>query len=239
MPQGFGPCGRAPRRALDSNAVSSSASLTATTGRTTGSAESRRLRGTDQIPGVLYGRGMEPVSITVGRRDLRNALSGPAGVNTILDLSVDGTTYNAIVKELQRHPVKRNVSHVDFIQIDMSAELTVSIPVRLEGTAKAVVSEGGLVDPAVDTIEVRCTPRNVPNEIVIDVTDMQVTDVIRLSAVSFPAGVTPTGDPEMPVVTVLTLRQDAAPTAAAGEGATEASAGESGEQTAADSDSQG
>ena len=178
---------------------------------------------------------MSPVSLVVDRRDLRTALSGPAGVNTILDLSVDGTVYPAIVKELQRHPVKRTVNHVDFIQIDMSAELTVSVPVRLEGTAKAVVAEGGLVDPAVDTIEVRCTPRNVPNEVVIDVTDMTVLDVIRLGSINFPDGVVPTGDPEMPIVTVLTLRQDTAAAAPAEGGETPETAA----APAGESDSQG
>ncbi|MFM7093722.1 MAG: 50S ribosomal protein L25, partial [Actinomycetota bacterium] len=85
------------------------ASLSAELGRATGSAASRRLRGEDKIPGVLYGHGMQPVSLSVARRDLRSALSGPAGVNTIIDLSVGGTTYPAIVKELQRHPVRRTV----------------------------------------------------------------------------------------------------------------------------------
>lgn len=170
---------------------------------------------------------MSPVGLTVARRDLRQALSGPAGVNTILELSVDGKKYPAIVKELQRHPVKRTVSHVDFLQINMSEEIVIAVPVRLEGTAKAVVSEGGLVDPAVDTIEVRCTPTNVPNEILIDVTEMRPNDVIRLSDVALPSGVVATGDPEMPVVTVLTLRQDAKqPAAPAAEGEAPAAEGE-------------
>lgn len=169
---------------------------------------------------------MTPLSIVVERRDLRVALSGPAGVNTILDLVIDGKSYPAIVKELQRHPVKRNVSHVDFLQINMSEEITVSVPVHLVGTAKAVVADGGLVDPAVDTIEVRCTPANVPNDISIDITSMTSNDVIRLGDITMPAGVVALGDPDMPVVTVLTLRQEAAPVAVAAEGAAEGAAPE-------------
>lgn len=190
-----------------------------------GSAAARRLRAADHIPGVIYGHGMTPVSVTVERRDLRVALSGAAGVNTILNLDVDGKSYPAIVKELQRHPVRRTVSHVDFLQIDMSEEIVVSIPVHLTGTAKAVISEGGLVDPAVDTIDVRCTPANVPNEILIDVTNMQPHDVIRLSDLTLPSGVIAVGDADMPVVTVLTLRQDTSKAETA-EGAAEAPAGE-------------
>jgi large subunit ribosomal protein L25 len=160
---------------------------------------------------------MQPVSLSVARRDLRTALSGPAGQNTILSLSVGGSTYNAIVKEMQRHPVRRNVSHVDFIQIDLAAEIVVSIPLHLTGTAKAVVGAGGLVDPAVDSIEVRATPANLPNEILIDITDMQPDQVIRLSEVPLPAGVVATGDPDMPVVTVLISRAGVETAATAAE----------------------
>ena len=82
------------------------------------------MRKAENIPGVLYGHGMTPVVVAVGRRDLRVALSGPAGVNTVLDLTVDGTVYPAIVKELQRHPVRRTVSHVDFLQVNLDEEIT-------------------------------------------------------------------------------------------------------------------
>ena len=194
------------------------ANLTAELGRATGSASSRRLRSEDKIPGVLYGHGMAPISLAVARRDLRSALSGPAGVNTIIDLSVGGTTYPAIVKELQRHPVRRTVSHIDFQQISMTEEITVNVPIRLSGTAKAVVADGGLVDPAVDSIEVRTTPASLPNEIVIDITDMTVNDVIHLREIALPAGVTALGDPDLVVVTVLTTRAEA-PRPAAAEGA--------------------
>ena len=194
--------------------------LVATTGRPTGSSASRRLRAEGHIPGVLYGRGMSPVSVTVERRDLRLALSGPAGSNTVLALEVDGKSYPAVVKEMQRHPIKRTVSHIDFLQVNMNEEITVSVPLRLEGESKAVAATGGLVDPAVDTIEVLTTPNNMPNEFVIDITDMQPTDIIRLADVPMPAGVTAVGDPDMPVVTVLTNRASIEAAAAAGaEGA--------------------
>lgn len=207
--------------------MSNTASLSAKTGRATGSAASRRLRADDQIPAVLYGHGMQPVSISVARRDLRVALSGPAGQNTILKLDVDGTSYNAIVKEMQRHPVRRNVSHVDFVQIDLSEEIVMAVPVHLTGNAKAVLSAGGLVDPAVDVIEVRTTPANVPNEILIDITDMTPDKVIRLGDITMPGGVSAIGDPEMPVVTVLMSRAATEAANAAAEGEAAAAAGDS------------
>jgi len=185
-------------------------------GRKIGSAESRRLVATDHIPGVIYGHGMVPVKITVERRDLRVALAGPAGVNTILELQVGDTKYPAIVKELQRDPVKRVVRHIDFMQISLTELITMDIPVHLTGTAKAVLSEGGLVDATVNTIQVRATAANIPNEILIDVTAMGMQDVIRLSDVVLPDGVSAVGDPDLVVVTVLeTKTEEAAPVAAA------------------------
>ncbi len=223
--------------------------LVANTGRPTGSAAARRMRHEDVIPAVLYGHGMTPVSVAVGRRDLRLALSGAAGLNTVLDLTVDGRVYPAIVKDLQRHPVRRTVSHVDFIQVNLDEQITVSVPLRLEGEATAVANGGGLVDPAVDSIEVTTTPRSIPDEFVVDVSAMQMDTVIRLADIPMPAGVVATGDPESPVVTVLTMRaelaeieaadaevaEEQAEEAAEGEGGA-AAEGEGGEAAAAEGD---
>lgn len=200
--------------------------LVANTGRPTGSAASRRLRHADQVPGVLYGHGMQPIAVAVDRRHLRAAVSGPAGFNTVLDLTVDGTVYAAIIKDVQRHPVRRNVAHVDFIQVNLDEEITVAVPLRLEGEATAVANEGGLVDPAVDTIEVATTPRNIPAEFVVDVSAMQMDTVIRLADIPMPTGVTATGDPDSPVVTVLTMRAEMAEIAAADAELAEEQAGE-------------
>jgi len=213
--------------------------LVANTGRPLGSAASRRLRSADTIPGVLYGHGMDPLSVSVDRRELRHALSGAAGVNTVLDLTVDGTVYPSIIKELQRHPVRRNVAHIDFIQVNLDEEISVSVPLHLVGEAEAVTNDGGLVDPAVDSIEVRTTPRNIPDEFVVDVSTMEMDTVIRLSDIPMPSGVTATGDPDMPIVTVLTMRAEmaeieAADAEVAEEQAEEAEAVEGAEGAAAD-----
>ena len=175
-------------------------------GRDTGSSASRRLLTQDHIPAVIYGHGMKPVSITVERRELRIALSGPAGTNTILELQVGNKTYPAVVKEMQRDPVKRGVRHIDFMQIDLSEEIVMAVPVHLTGTAKAVLAEGGLVDPTVDRIEVRAAANNIPNEILIDVTNMGMDDVIRLGDIELPRGVTAVADADLVIVTVLVTK---------------------------------
>lgn len=195
---------------------------------TSGSPAARRLRTEGHIPGVLYGQGMTPISVTVERRELRLALSGPAGSNTVLALEVAGKSYPAVVKEMQRHPVKRSVSHIDFLQVNMNEEITVSVPLHLVGEAKTVIAEGGLVDKAVDHIDVSCTPSDMPNSFDVDISHMHPHDVIRLSDLTMPKGVTALGDPDMPIVTVLvTSAAEAAAdtTAPAAEGTGEAAAG--------------
>jgi len=203
--------------------------LVAQSGRAIGSSASRRLRGEGRIPGVLYGHGIAPVHVSVERRDLRVALSGAAGSNTVLDLQVDGESFPAIVKELQRHPVKRTVSHIDFLRVSMHESITVSIPVHLTGEAKAVIADGGLVDSAVDSIDVVTTPTNLPSEILVDITDMQPGDVIRLGDLTLPDGVVAVAEDDLVVVSILhTAAGDAADDVAEAAAASDAE-GESAE----------
>jgi large subunit ribosomal protein L25 len=212
--------------------------LLAEAGRETGSAASRRLRAADQIPAVVYGHGMDPLSVSVDRRELRAALSGAAGLNTILDVTVDGTVYPSLIKDIQRHPVRRNVDHIDFIQVNLNEEVVVGVPVRLEGEAKDVSQNGGLVDLSMTEVEVTTTPRNIPDEVVIDVTEMMMDTVIRVEDLDLPSGVVPTHDADAPVVTVLTMRT---PVLDAEEEAREAAAadGEEGDDTTEGDDTAG
>lgn len=217
--------------------------LQAEVGRRAGSSDARRLRADGKIPGVVYGHGMDPISVTVDRRELRQALSGAAGMNTILDLTVDGAVYPTLIKDIQRHPVKRSVQHVDFIQVNLNEEIVVSIPIHLEGEAKDVSANGGLVDLTMQELDVRTTPRNIPDGVTIDVSDMTMDTVIRVEDIPLPSGVVAEADADAAVVTVLTMRtpvldeEEAAAEAAAaeGEGEGEGDAGESAD-SAADSD---
>jgi large subunit ribosomal protein L25 len=210
--------------------------LTAETGRRTGSSDARRLRAAGKIPAVVYGHGMDPLPISVDRRELRQALSGSAGMNTVLDVTVDGAVYPSIIKEIQRHPVKRSVQHIDFLQVNLNEEIVVAIPLVLEGESKEVTQMGGLIDLAMQELEVRTTPRSIPDSIVIDVSSMTMDTVIRVEDISLPAGVVAEADDDAVLVTVLGTRgsggdeaegDDAA--AAADGGADEAAADADGE----------
>lgn len=189
-----------------------------------GSRAANRLRGADKIPAVIYGHGMDPVHVAVNRRDLRVALSGAAGLNTVLELKVEGKTHPTVIKELQRHKVRHTVTHIDFQVVRMDEEITVDVPIVLHGEAKAVVSEGGLVDPAIDTLAIVTTPRSIPTEIAVDISGMQMGDIIRVGDLVLPAGTSTTADPETPVVTIIVSRA-----AVAAEGAAESAEGDAGQ----------
>jgi large subunit ribosomal protein L25 len=215
--------------------------LVADTGRPVGSRPSNRLRAEGRVPAVVYGQGLDPVAVSVDRRELRVALSGPAGVNALISLTVDGATHPTIVKQLDRHPVRRTVTHVDFLKVSLDEDIEVDVPFVLVGEAKAVLAEGGLVDPAVDTIRVRTRPNTVPNELSIDVSGLAIGDVIRLSELAVPAGVELVDDPEMPIVTALAQAAEEEPEVPEGEEVEgeEAAEGAAAPEAAAPSDSDG
>jgi large subunit ribosomal protein L25 len=212
--------------------------LVAETGRVTGSRSSNRLRGDGRIPAVVYGHGMTPVSIAVDRREVRHALSTSAGLNAVIDLKLDGDTHPTVVKQLQRDPVRRTVTHIDFQVVNLNEEITVDVPIVLEGEARGVVSNDGLVEQSLNTLSVSTTPRNIPDNIIYDVTDLQIGDVVRVGDLALPEGVSTTVDPETPVVSGVFVAAEAEPEVEeaegeeAGEG--EAAAGEASAETPAE-----
>jgi large subunit ribosomal protein L25 len=212
--------------------------LQAEVGRRAGSADARRLRAEGRIPAVVYGRGMDPISVSVDRRELRQALSGAAGMNTILDLAVDGAVYPTLIKDIQRHPVKRSVQHIDFIQVNLNEEVVVSIPIHLEGESKEVSSNNGLIDLAMQELQVRTTPRNIPDGITIDVSEMTMDTVIRVEDLTLPSGVIAEDDADAPVVTVLTMRAPVGDDADAEAASTDGGTSSESADAATDSDSE-
>ncbi|HEX9258464.1 MAG TPA: 50S ribosomal protein L25 [Acidimicrobiales bacterium] len=197
--------------------------LVADTGRSTGSRSSNRLRGEGKVPAVVYGHGMTPVSITIDRRELRHVLTGAAGFNTVVDLKVGDTTHHTVVKEMQRHPIKRIVTHVDFVVVRMDEAITVDVAIELVGEPKAVLNDGGVIDQMMHSLEVDTTPANMPGAIVVDISDMQPGDVITIGDLPLPDGCSTSMDPDAPVaVAASTAAAEAAVTEGEGEGETEA-----------------
>jgi len=175
------------------------------TSRELGTRPSRRLRRTGQIPGVVYGLGGETVPVAVDARDLRSALTSDAGLNALLTLEVNGDRQLGLVKELQHHPVRNEVIHVDFIRVDADVAVEVEVRVVLEGEATAVANEDGVVDQAAFTIAVLAKPESIPNELVIDINEMVMGDTVRAGDLELPEGVELAGDPEE-LVTSTSIR---------------------------------
>jgi large subunit ribosomal protein L25 len=175
--------------------------LAAETGRATGSAASRRLRATGKIPAVLYGRGAEPAALTVDWRDLRAALTTDKGLNALLTVKVDGTSTKVIVKEMQRHPVRRDVLHVDFLAVDVDKPIAVDVTIVLEGEPIKVLREQGVVEQTVNAIVVHAKPDAIPGHLVVDVSDLEIGHTITVADLVLPEGVTTDADPEETLVT--------------------------------------
>jgi large subunit ribosomal protein L25 len=180
--------------------------LNAEIGRTQGTRPSRRLRAEGRIPGVVYGRGGDSVVLSVDRRELRQALATPAGLNALITLQVDGRNELTLVKEMQRHPVRRTVTHIDFIRVAVHDSVEVEVHLVLEGEARAVLQADGIVDPALNSITILAKPNDIPQAITVDVSNMQIGDVIRVRDLVLPEGVSTPLDPDTPVVTAEATR---------------------------------
>ena len=163
--------------------------LKAVSGREIGSSSSRRLRSEGLIPAVVYGMNHDPLAVAVEYSEARVALTGDAGINALLNLSIDGTPQLCVVKEIQRHVVRDEVTHIDFLRVDPKAELEVEVPIVLIGEAKNVLQMSGMVDQTMFTIMVATLPTSIPNEIEVDISALEVGESIKVEDVVLPAGV--------------------------------------------------
>jgi large subunit ribosomal protein L25 len=180
--------------------------LTAETGRVAGSRSSSRLRADGRVPGVVYGLGRDTVAVTVNWPELRRVLSTEAGLNALITLDVDGQRDLAIVKDLQRHPVRRNVLHIDFLRVDPDAPVAIDVPIVLVGEARQVESRRGVVDHPLKSITVNAKPSDIPAHIELAIDDLDIGVTVTVADLTLPAGVTTDVDPESPVVTGMATR---------------------------------
>ena len=154
--------------------------LTAETGRALGSRSSRRLLRDGKVPAVVYGLDQDTVAVAVEWPSLRAALTTDAGLNALITLEVDGREDLTIVKDLQRDPVRREVVHVDFLRVSRDVEIEVEVPIVLEGHAEKVEREDGTVAHLLFSLSVYAKPGAIPNELTVDVAEMELHDSIRV-----------------------------------------------------------
>ena len=204
-----------------------------------GSAESRRLRKEGLVPGVLYGGG-EPVAICIAERELRRALTGAAGLHSILDVEIDGKgeTHASILKEYQVDPVRGGVTHVDLQEVRLDKPIQASVSVQLHGGEDAPgVREGGVLSQPLRELGIQALPLEIPEHIDVDVSGMEIGGTLRVSDVSVPERVTVLDDPDTVVATVTAPTRVVEPEEELAEGEEEAAEGEApegGPETAAE-----
>jgi large subunit ribosomal protein L25 len=192
--------------------------LRGVTGRVHGSRESRRLRREGVVPAIVYGHGLAPLSVSVDRRQLYAALHTEAGLNALINLQVNGDEYLTVAREVQRHPVRGDIIHLDFIRISLDEAIEAEVPVEFVGIPVGVREGKGIVETPAASVIVSALPTAIPSHITIDITDLKVGDTARVSDLPEIPGVTYVSEPDHLLVMV------AMPAAAVVEAAAEAAA---------------
>ncbi len=173
---------------------------------TSGKGPARRMRRAGAVPAVIYGKGQESVSVSIGLAELREALAH--GQNVVLQLHYPGDKgkkHFAVVKEIQRHQTKSTIVHLDLHEIDLKQEIEAPVRIELIGTAKGI-AEGGMLDHQHREVQVRALPTSVPSVLEADISDLGIGDHLTVAALSAPSGVVILDDPSVVIAAVLAPR---------------------------------
>jgi large subunit ribosomal protein L25 len=191
----------------------------------------RKLRTQGKVPGVCYGATVngriEPLSIIVDVKALKAALDPVRKQNTVIDLTVTGgattQTLSALVKDYQLHPLRREITHVDLLAIDPNKEVLASVPLEFSGKPKGAI-DGGQLRVVMRAIDVRAKPSDIPVKLPIDVSPLEIGDVIHVSSIGLPAGVTVVTGRDLAVVTCAAPEEEKVATPADGAAPADATA---------------
>jgi large subunit ribosomal protein L25 len=176
-----------------------------------GKGAARKARARGEVPAVMYGLGGASVSLMVRSEDLNDAIGSEAGLNVLLDLQVtDGKqkdSHLVMIKELQKHPFKEKLLHVDFLKVARDAMVTMKVPISLTGEEMSVgLKSGGTLQHNLWEIEVECLPTEVPDHIFMDISEAAIGDHRTVADIAMPADVTLLTDPADVVLTILAPR---------------------------------
>jgi large subunit ribosomal protein L25 len=180
----------------------------------------RALRLLGQVPAVIYGHGREPQPLSLGGVELERLLEKIAPESTIVEVAIGGQTTRTLIREIQRHPIRQGILHVDFQEIHAGEKLRLEIPVHLVGTAEGVRNQGGILDQVLRTVEIEVLPEHIPEHVELDVSALVIGRSLHVSDLSIPNVVILT-DASLTVATVSAprLEEEVAPVAAVVEGA--------------------
>lgn len=191
------------------------ANISATPRTETGKGVARKLRAQHSVPGVLYGHHRDPQPLAIDARELDRLIERYATETTVVELALDGQSVRTLIREIQRHPFKRQVLHVDFQALVAGEKVTVDVPIVLQGTP-AGVRIGGVLDQVLRELTVEVDPSDIPNHIDVDVSGMEMATSLHVSDLVLPPGVTVLDDPDSTVCVVAPPRvaeEEAAPAA--------------------------
>jgi len=172
-----------------------------------GKGASRRLRREEQVPAILYGSSRPAQPLLLSHHDVVKALKQEAFYSHILTLHINGHAQQVVLKDVQRHPFKPKITHMDFLRVDATHKINMHVPLHFSGEDKApgVKIDKGMVNKLIQDIEIRCLPANLPEFIAVDVSHLQMNEAIHLSELKLPEGVELAHrieDPEHDVVVV-------------------------------------
>jgi len=207
------------------------ATLTAERRTAGGKRPAGRARRSGLVPAVVYGLGEDNLPVSVQSRDLAHILAGAAGANTLITLRLDGAEQLALARQIQRHPIKGTVLHVDFVRVRADQAIQADVPVRLVGDAEGV-ARGGVLEQLLHTVSVEALPADIPNVLEIDMTEVEIGGSVHVDRLTVPAGVTLLNDPGDLVASIaaprVTEEEVAEGEAAEGEEGAPAAAAEGG-----------
>jgi large subunit ribosomal protein L25 len=156
-----------------------------------GKGRARKLRAEGKVPAVLYGAQMDPLSLVLSTHETEILFHSISVENTIVNLEVEGerVAVPTLVREIQTHPLRPGILHVDFLRIQSGVEVELDIPVHVTGSAKGVRDDGGVLDQPIHSLPVRCVPDRIPEEVLVDVSALEIGDAIHVSDLTLPEGV--------------------------------------------------
>lgn len=181
------------------------ASLTAELRQETGKGAARKARAAGRVPAVIYGHRREPQSLSLDARELGRVLER-VSASSVFELTMGGATVRTLIREIQRHPVKRTLVHVDFQELVAGEQVTVRVPLIFVGTAEGVRNQGGLLEETLRELEISADPAGIPDHIDVDVSGLTIGHPLHVRDLTLPSGVTALTDANATVVQVSAPR---------------------------------
>jgi large subunit ribosomal protein L25 len=177
-------------------------SLSASVRADTGKGAARKIRQAGSIPSVIYGHGRDPQSLTTNARETEKLLKGIATSSTVIELNIDGKVAKTLIREIQRHPFKRHILHIDFQELVAGETVTVKCPIVYIGTPEGVRLEGGILDQIMHELHIEVDPSSIPNHIDVDVSGVKLGKSLHVSDLPVAAGIKVLDDPTSTVCVV-------------------------------------